>query len=306
METTSARVREERIVAAATAPAESPTLAVSWAAIIAGAFAMAAISLILLALGAGLGFASVSPWSNSNPSATTFGIAAGIWLIVVQWLSAAFGGYLTGRLRTKWVSVASDEIYFRDTAHGFLAWAVAAVVTVAVLASATSILIGGVTRAAGTTTASPAQGNAVSGSATTALDPTAYLINQLFRSDHPDVNGNFQTSRTEATPIVARALGENGMPAGDKTYLAALVAARTGLSHSDAAKRVDDIDGQIRTIWTKAHQAADRARKAASALLLFTAFSMLIGAFIAAVAATVAGHRRDQVLALRLALRHPV
>jgi hypothetical protein len=305
METTSGRVREERIVAAATVPAESPMPAVSWAAIIAGAFAMAAISLILLALGAGLGFASVSPWSNSNPSATTFGIAAGIWLIVVQWLSAAFGGYLTGRLRTKWVSVPSHEIYFRDTAHGFLAWGVAAVITVAVLASATSTLVGGIGRAAGTANASSAQGasgSAASGSAATALDPTPYLINELFRSDHPDVNGNFQTPSAEATPIVARALGEGSMPAGDKTYLAALVAARTGLSQPDAAKRVDDVDGQIRAIWTKAHQTADRARKAASDVLLFTAFSMLIGAFIAAVAATVAGHRRDQVLAFR----HPV
>jgi len=299
METTSLTAREERTITAATAPAESPIPAVSWAAIIAGAFAMAAISLILLALGAGLGFASISPWSNANPSATTFGIAAGIWLIVVQWLSAAFGGYLTGRMRTKWVAVASDEIYFRDTAHGFLAWAVAAVVTVAVLASATSTLVGGIGRAAGTATASSAPGSAASGSAATALDPTAYLINQLFRSDHPDVNGNFQTSRAEATPIVARALGEGSMPTGDKTYLAALVAARTGLSQPDAAKRIDDIDGQVKTIWTKAHQVADRARKAASDLLLFTAFSMLIGAFIAAVAATVAGHRRDEVLASR-------
>jgi hypothetical protein len=302
METTSARVREERTIAAAIAPAESPIPAVSWAAIIAGAFAMAAISLILLALGAGLGFASVSPWSSSNPSATTFGIAAGVWLIVVQWLSAAFGGYVTGRLRTKWVSVPSDEIYFRDTAHGFLAWAVAAVVTVAALAAATTTLVGGIGRTAGAATASSVQGAAgssASGSAVTALDPTAYLINQLFRSGHPDVNSNFQTPSAEATPIVTRAVGEGSMPAADKTYLAALVAARTGLSQPDAAKRVDEVDAQIGNIWVKAHQAADRTRKAASDLLLFTAFSMLIGAFIAAVAATVAGHRRDQVLALR-------
>ncbi|HUC10316.1 MAG TPA: hypothetical protein VL985_07810 [Stellaceae bacterium] len=304
VETTSFRDREERTVIAATAP-ESPMPAVSWAAIIAGAFAMAAISLILLALGAGLGFAAVSPWSNSNPAATTFGIAAGIWLIVVQWLSAAFGGYVTGRLRTKWVAVPSHEIYFRDTAHGFLAWALAAVVTVAALASATTTLVGGIGRVAATATASSAQGAAgspASGAAATALDPTAYLINQLFRSDHPDVNANFQTSRAEATPIVTRALGEGNMPTADKTYLAALVTARTGLSQPDAAKRVDEVDAQVRTIWVRAHQAADRARKAASDLLLFTAFSMLIGAFIAAVAATVAGHRRDQVLALR----HPV
>jgi hypothetical protein len=78
---------------------------VSWPAIIAGAFAMASVSLTLLALGSGLGLASVSPWYNSGPSATTFGVWAAVWLIVVQWLSAALGGYLTGRVRTKWVAV---------------------------------------------------------------------------------------------------------------------------------------------------------------------------------------------------------
>ncbi len=294
MQTTSVRVREEQVVAAGLTPAESPVSAISWAAIIGGAFAMAAIGLILLALGAGLGFASISPWSNAGPSATTFGVAAAIWLIVVQWLSAAFGGYITGRLRTKWVSVASDEIYFRDTAHGFLAWAVAAVITAAVLASAASTLVGGASRVAGAAAASAAQGNSAS-----ALDPTAYLVNELFRSDHPDVSGNPQAAHAEATPIIARGLSEGNLPAADKTYLAQLVAARTGLSQPDAAKRVGSVDTQVNAAWVKTRQAADQARKAAAYLSFFIAFSMLIGAFIAAVMATVAGHRRDEMLALR-------
>ena len=294
MQTTSVRVREEQVVAAGLTPAESPVSAISWAAIIGGAFAMAAIGLILLTLGAGLGFASISPWSNAGPSATTFGVAAAIWLIVVQWLSAAFGGYITGRLRTKWVSVASDEIYFRDTAHGFLAWAVAAVITAAVLASAASTLVGGASRVAGAAAASAAQGNSAS-----ALDPTAYLVNELFRSDHPDVSGNPQAAHAEATPIIARGLSEGNLPAADKTYLAQLVAARTGLSQPDAAKRVGSVDTQVNAAWVKTRQAADQARKAAAYLSFFIAFSMLIGAFIAAVMATVAGHRRDEMLALR-------
>ncbi len=222
MESTSLRVGDERLVAAGLVPvaAESPVSAVSWAAIIGGAFAIAAIGLILLALGAGLGFASVSPWSGSGASATTFTVAAAIWLLVVQWLSAAFGGYLTGRLRTKWVSVHSDEIYFRDTAHGFLAWAVAAVITAAVLASATSSVIGGAARVVGTAAQSAAPGstaNAASGSP--ALDPTAYLVNELFRSDHPDLSASLPAARAEATPIIVRGLSEGGMPAADKAYL---------------------------------------------------------------------------------------
>jgi hypothetical protein len=300
MESSSVRVSEERLVVAGSVPAESPVSAISWAAIIGGAFAIAAIGLILLALGAGLGFASVSPWSNSGPSATTFTVAAAIWLIVVQWLSAAFGGYLTGRLRTKGVSVPSDEIYFRDTAHGFLAWAVAAVITMAVLASAASSLIGGTARVVGTAAASAAQGttaNALAASGSP-LNPTEYLVSELFRSDHPDVSRNF-LARPEATPVVAHALSEGGIPPADETYLNQLVIARTGLSQPDAAKRVDDVDGQVKAAWVKAHQAADQARKAASYLSFFTAFSMLVGAFIAAVAATIAGHRRDEMLARR-------
>jgi hypothetical protein len=299
MESSTVLVSEERLVGPGVAASESPISAISWAAIIGGAFAIVAISLILLALGAGFGFASVSPWSNSGASATTFGVAAAIWLIVVQWLSAAFGGYLTGRLRTKWVAVHSDEIYFRDTAHGFLAWAVAAVITAAVLASATSSLIGGAARITGAAAASPTQGATAAPSVSTALDPTAYLVNELFRSVHPDVNANPQAARAEATPIIARGLSEGSMPAADKTYLAQLVAAHTGLGQPDAAKRVDDVDAQVKADWVKARQAADQARKAASYLSFFTAFSMIVGAFIAAVAATAAGHRRDEMLALR-------
>src|ERR1700744_5748599 len=75
---------------------------VSWPAIIAGTVVAAATSLILLALGAGLGFASISPWSGSGVSVTTFTVMTAIWLIVVQWSASGLGGYLTGRLRSRW------------------------------------------------------------------------------------------------------------------------------------------------------------------------------------------------------------
>lgn len=106
---------------------ESSASAVEWAAIIGGALGAVGISIILFTLGSGVGLSTVSPWSWSNPSPTTFGTVAGIWLIVTQWLASALGGYLTGRLRTKWVGIRTDEVFFRDTAHGFLAWALATV-----------------------------------------------------------------------------------------------------------------------------------------------------------------------------------
>jgi hypothetical protein len=107
---------------------ESSGAAVEWAAIVGGALAAVGISIILFTLGSCLGLSTVSPWSFANPSPTTFGMVAAIWLIVTQWLASALGGYLTGRLRTKWVGIRTDEVFFRDTAHGFLAWALATVI----------------------------------------------------------------------------------------------------------------------------------------------------------------------------------
>ena len=121
---------------------EAQTSGVSWPAVAGGAFVTAALSLILLALGAGLGLSSVSPWSNAGASATTISRAAIIWLIFMQIASGAMGGYLAGRLRTKWASLHTDEVYFRDTAHGFLAWAVAFVVTAAFLTTAATFMVG--------------------------------------------------------------------------------------------------------------------------------------------------------------------
>src|ERR1035437_545242 len=100
---------------------EAHSSGVSWAAVIGGAFVAAALSLILLALGAGLGLSSVSPWSNVGASASTISTAAIAWLILMQVISSSMGGYLAGRLRTKWANIHTNEVYFRDTAHGFLA-----------------------------------------------------------------------------------------------------------------------------------------------------------------------------------------
>src|SRR6202042_3540553 len=115
---------------------------VSWGAVIGGAFVSAAFYLILLALGAGFGLSAVSPWSNIGVSASAVGAAAIAWLILIEIIASALGGYLTGRLRTKWALIHTDEVYFRDTANGFLAWAVALVVGVAFLATAAAAMAG--------------------------------------------------------------------------------------------------------------------------------------------------------------------
>jgi hypothetical protein len=269
-------------------PGEASQSAVSWPAIFAGAFAAFAITDVLLALAVGLGLTSVSPWSNSGVSATTFTIMTGLGLIVVQWLSAAIGGYMAGRLRTKWVSVHAHEVFFRDTAHGFLAWALATVVGALFLALVgSSIVSGGVHAVAG-----------VAGGATQAVGQAAsnvsgYDIDSLFRSDKPDAGANPQAMNAQASRILASALANGEMPAADKTYLANMISARTGISQDDAQKRVDGVIAREKAAEAKAKEVADATRKATAEFAIFSALSMLIGAFIASASAALGGSLRD-------------
>jgi hypothetical protein len=271
--------------------------AVSWGAIAGGAFVIAATGFILLALGAGFGFASPSPWQDQGPSAAKFAIVAAIWLIVVQWVSSGLGGYVAGRLRTRWASLHVDESYFRDTAHGIVAWAVAAVITIALLSAGASSILGGTARGVTRIAAGAAQG-ASQGATQNANSaaPSGYLVDTLFRSDRPNPNANPQDVRGEATRILANDLVSGEVPVADKTYLAQLVATQTGLSQDDAQKRVDDVIAKAKQAEQKAREAADAARKAARNLAFFTAFSLLIGAFIAGVAAKMGGHHRDEII----------
>lgn len=276
-----------------TSVTESPVSGIAWAAIIAGAFAAAALSLILLALGAGVGLSSASPWPGSGVSATTFTVGAAVWLIVVQWLSSGLGGYLTGRLRTKWVGIHTDEVFFRDTAHGFLTWAVAVVIGAAFLSSAASSIVGGSARVAGgvASAAVGASEGAAQQSSNGGL--TAYYVDALYRSDHP--NTNAADTKAETARILARAAVNGGtLPDADKTYLSQLVAAQTGLSKEDADKRVRDVLSQEQSAQGKMRQAADETRKAGAKLSFYFFFSMLIGAFIASVGGALGGRHRDE------------
>lgn len=254
---------------------------VSWPAVMGGAFVTAAISLILLSLGTGLGLSSISPWTNTGASASTIGTAAIVWVIMMQLIASAMGGYLAGRLRTKWVSIHSDEVYFRDTAHGFLAWAVAVVITAAFLASAAASMAGGAMQAGAPATAT--------GAAAMANDADAYFVDMLLRSDHPSTAGNDSLVRAEFGRIFAHAVLHNDLPAADQAYLAQLVSARTGLNPADADKRVSDVVAQAR-------QAADTARKAAAHLSLWIFVALLVGAFSASLSATFGGSQRDHVV----------
>jgi hypothetical protein len=271
-----------------TAPVESSVSAVCWAAIFGGAVAAAAIAIVLVLLGSGLGFATISPWPNSGASAVTFSVAAGVWLIVVQWLSSALGGFLTGRLRTKWVRVHTHEVFFRDTAHGLLTWALATAIGAVFAVSMASLAVG--------TGARAVSAFAQSGAGNAALMQTrGYDMDLLFRGEKPDSATTSQDARDDAARIFATDLSNGGNVSDvDRAYLADEVASRTGLSQSDARARVDDVVGREQAAEARARQAADAARKSAAAVGIFTALSMLVGAFIASVAAAYGGSLRDE------------
>jgi hypothetical protein len=259
---------------------ESYTAGVSWAAVFAGAFVFASISLILLSLGTGLGLSLGASWWNVGAGAATIGKAAIAWFIVTEIIASALGGYLAGRLRTKWVQVHSDEVYFRDTAHGLIVWSLGLVVTVTLLGAAGSSLAGAPdTRGVNSTTAS-----------TGLADPNAYFVDSLFRSNGAVTQPADLVQRSEAERILIRGVGQGALPPEDRTYLARLVSARTGLNPGEAESRVSQV-------FAEAQQAAETTRKAVAHLCLWLFVALLAGAFCSSYAGTIGGRQRDFVRA---------
>ena len=290
--------------------------AVSWAAVIAGAVGAAALSLVLFLLGTGLGLAVASPWANDGISGAAAGVSTIIWVTVVQLLAAVLGGYLAGRLRTRWVTVHTDEVFFRDTAHGFLAWAVATLLMATLLSSAIGTAISTGLKAGGEVAKSAAT---VAGAATAAAssssddksgaNPLGYFVDSLFRGSPGDVASTSTAPAPTATQPVApdripevtriftNALESGELAESDRQYLGRLVGAQTGLAAAEAEQRVTDSFARLKQnldqAEVKAKQIADDARKASAALALWLVMSLFVGAFVASFAATLGGRLRD-------------
>ena len=259
---------------------------VSWGAILAGGFTAAAVSLIVVAFGVGTGLSVVSPWEGEGISATTASWSAGLFLVVVAMIAATFGGYITGRLRPGWDDVNVDERFFRDTAHGFVAWAFATVLTATVLAGAGTHLL-----AAASTGAIPAAGagaaQATNGSGDTYVD-------RLLRGG-PQTDGRTTgpatdqaATRAELLRIIAPATRKGGdVSPDDRAYAARVIAARTGLPQAEAEQRVSQTIAQ-------AKEATDKARRAAAKFSLWVAISLLAGAFSGSLAAAEGGKLRNE------------
>ncbi|MBC7405164.1 MAG: hypothetical protein H7252_05720 [Cytophaga sp.] len=292
---------------------------VSWASILVGASTAAVLSLILLMLGTGLGLSSISPWSHAGISASGFGVSTIIWVAVTQIIAAGMGGYLSGRLRTKWAGVHSDEVHFRDTAHGFMAWAVATLATTALLASAIGNIATGAAHAGAGATSSTATAALVGGAAKVGSEmdgrdsvnesgdgTTGYFIDALFRpvSSTPSLTKSATVDHAqnaaillEVTRIFVHSMNTKILPPPDATYVGQLVAQRTGLNQQDAEKRVNDnfanLQKKTEDAKIKVREAADKLRKVTIYATLWLFVSLLMGAFSASLAATWGGRSRD-------------
>ncbi|HUS25487.1 MAG TPA: hypothetical protein VM369_11115, partial [Candidatus Binatia bacterium] len=302
----------------AVAVPESAASSVSWSAIFAGAAAAAGLSLILLILGTGLGLSSVSPWSNNGISATTFGVGTILWITLTQVLASGMGGYLSGRLRTRWVAVHADEVHFRDTAHGFLAWAVATLATAALLTSVIGSIVGGGVQAGASLAGGMAKGVAsAAGAVASGTDaaksdadggPLGYFVDSLFRPAPPasadgaggapaasSARGDAQRAADSPAPVeIARiftnSIRTGNLPAEDVRYVGQQVAQRTGMTQAEAERRVTETyakaQATLHQAETTAKEAADKARKASAYAALWLFISLLMGAFVASFAAT--------------------
>nr|WP_216294371.1 hypothetical protein [Delftia acidovorans]MCA1069190.1 hypothetical protein [Delftia acidovorans] len=301
---------------------------VSWAAIFAGAMAAASLSLLLFILGTGLGLSSVSVWSGEGLDAGALGLTAVAWIAFTQLASAGVGGYLAGRLRTRWQGVHTDEVYFRDTAHGFLSWALATLAMVALMgaaaggavsgafkaaqtvATSASSVVGGAIGAAGGAAAGGAAAMAGASGADASPQGLAYWTGSLFR------NSGAATSTSNATPadlasatreagvIFAQSLRTGQLSPADEQYLAQLIARNSDMSVEDAQKKVrstfDSVQMQIKQAEQKADeakqkakQAAEEARKATAHSMLWLFVSLMLGAFVGSLCATWGGRQRD-------------
>lgn len=271
--------------------------AVSWPAILAGALAAAALSLVLLVLGSGLGFSAISPWSQDGASATAVGTGTVVWVILMAATASAVGGYLAGRLRTRWAGVHTDEVFFRDTAHGFLTWAIATLLSAAVLSSAIGSLVGGAAKLGGTAATAAAAG-ALSETTTDAASSDGYFVDMMFRSAQPSTDLDDAAARREVTRIVAVAMRDQSLKPADRSYLGQIVARRTGATQIEAERRVTETVAEMQMaadrLEAQARAAADTARKAAAKLALFLVVSLLVGAFCGSYAATLGGRQRDR------------
>jgi hypothetical protein len=276
--------------AAAAAMASLPS-AVDWGAIIAGGVLAVAISFILLTFGSAIGLSLSSPYSGEGRSLAFLGAASGLWVVWVQVSSFMAGAYLAGRLRRRLPDATVHEVEVRDGSHGLLVWALGVLVGAMLAASVATGVAN--TAASAVSTATQAVGSGVTQLAQNA-NPVQYWVDSLFRSNNPQAPENAADSAAEAGRILARGTAQGSISAEDKTYLAQLIASRTGLAQPEAEQRIDQVMARIKNAADQAKAAADRVRRATVLVAFVTAASLVVSAAAAWWAAGMGGRHRDE------------
>ncbi len=299
-------------------PANSP--GVSWRALFAGAAGSVALTLILLLLGMALGFTAMAPWPGGGISGETLGISAIVWLTLTQILASGMGGYLAGRLRARWIGANPDmhkEVFFRDGAHGFLAWSLATLLAAMLVLGSVGNMLGSGIQAGGAVVSSIASG-ATAGAALNMVDESgqggsrndesslAYYVDTLFRTDQstPGLTSprDDRAVRGEALRIFmnSMAAGDVQISREDRQYLARLIAQRTGLDQAQAEQRVEQVFNRASQALEEARNAlqnaAEQARQVAAWSSLWMFVALVCGAVVAALMAVWGGKQRDRGL----------
>lgn len=275
---------------------------VSWGSIFAGAAGAFSLSMVLFILGIGLGLTTISPWRGSSLSPAGHGIAALLWLTVTQIIASIVGGYLAGRLRVKWVKVHDNEVFFRDTAHGFIAWSVATLGAALFFVMPVMILVNSGANVASEMLSNMGTKMQMQNSATqTGLSPLHldYFVDSLFRADPKLKSRVVSNDNDNVTRILVIDLAKGELPSEDKSYIAQVVADRTGRSTAEEEQRVETLFRNMvmteQNIAQRAKEAAETARKATVRASLWTVIALLVGAFSASLAATYGGRLRDKI-----------
>lgn len=273
---------------------ESTNSAVSWGAVVAGAVIGAALTATLITGGTGLGLLAVSPWHQDGASGTSVAIGTIVWLFVTQIIAYGIAGYVTGRLRTKWSDPRRDEIYFRDTAHGFLVWALSFVVGLVLLGSTAASVVSGTVKVGAEAVSGVADQVASNGDSAFSMD---YFTDALLRPADPQQGIRQEDVRREVALIFSKSIAQGEISEADQTYLIKVISQRADISEAEARERLTQISEKaVKTaeeVELKVRETADDARKVAATFSLWAFASLLLGAFVASISATVGGRARD-------------
>lgn len=268
----------------------SPSLQsrISWGAVFAGAAIALAVGLMLNVLGAAVGSFMVDATSRETPDASSFGIGAGLWLLVSNLIGLAVGGYAAARL-----SGTADGT--DGTLHGVSVWAATIIVSAVLLGNLVAGVASTATTGASNMIGSLAQGTGSIASAlggqvadrtsTGTIQSAAQSMidraqNALSSGGDP-ATMNSDQRKAEIASLVGRRVSSGPLSEGDRGRLSALVAAEFGISPQDAQQRVQQVEQQTQqaldTAEQTAREAADKAATAASIASFSVFVTMLLG-----------------------------